>query len=82
LTKGKVPSKASYKKTGEGEKPDDEKLNEIENAIVNIIVPTTILGHEGVMEADVTMYFQNINESKSDEPAAVTEINLPLEDHE
>lgn len=81
MTKGKVPSKATYKKTGGGEKPDDEHLNEIENAIINIIGPTAIHGHEDVMEADVTMYFKDINESKSDESAAVTEINLPLEDN-
>ncbi|XP_060874452.1 uncharacterized protein LOC132948137 [Metopolophium dirhodum] len=42
LTKGKVPSKASYNKTGGGDKPDGDYLSEIENTVVNMIGPTAV----------------------------------------
>lgn len=75
MAKEKVLLKATYNKIGGNEKLDDEYLNEIENYIVNIMGPTTIYKHKELMEAEVTIYFQNINKSKSD-------INLPLEDYE
>lgn len=74
MTKGKVPSKASYNKTGGGDKPDNYYLNEIENTVVNMIGPTVIHGHEGIMEAEASISFLN---DFSDET-----INLPLENNE
>lgn len=74
MTKGKVPSKASYNKTGGGDKPDSDYLSEIENTVVNMIGPTAIHGHEGIMEAEASIFYLN---DHSDDT-----INLPLEDNE
>lgn len=74
LTKGKVPSKASYNKTGGGDKPDSDYLSEIENTVVNMIGPTAIHGHEGIMEAEASIFY--LNHCTDDT------INLPLEDNE
>ncbi|KAL4143592.1 hypothetical protein QTP88_005910 [Uroleucon formosanum] len=48
MTKGKVPSKSSYNKTGGGEQPDDEHLLKIQNSILNLIDSTVIHGHEEI----------------------------------
>lgn len=74
MTKGKIPSKASYNKTGGGDKPDSDYLSEIENTVVNIIGPTAIHGHEGIMEAEASISFlKDCNDGT---------INLPLENNE
>lgn len=74
MTKGKVPSKASYNKTGGGDKPDSDYLSEIESTVVNMIGPTAIHGHEGIMEAEASISFLN---DFSDDT-----INLTLEENE
>jgi len=74
LTEGKVPTKASYNKTGGGDKPDSDYLSEIENTVVYMIGPTAIHGHEGIMEAEASICY--LNDCSDDT------INLPLEDNE
>lgn len=79
MTKGKVPSKSSYNKTGGGEKPDDEHLTEVENSVLRLIGSTAIHGHEEVMEADVSFIFMNNDNQNSHENI---DLNLPLENIE
>lgn len=74
MTKGKVPSKSSYNKTGGGEQPDDEHLLKIQNSILNLIDSTVIHGHEEVMEAEVSFIFENNNNKNS----SVNNIDLNL----
>lgn len=78
ITKGKVPSKSSYNKTGGGEKSDDVHLTEVDHAALKLIGPTAVRGHEEIIEGEVSFNFEN-NEINH-ESLNHEDINLPLED--
>lgn len=52
-----MPSKASYKKTGGGDKEDEVPLDKTEEQIISLIGDAAIHGHEGITEAYTEVLF-------------------------
>ncbi|XP_050547931.1 uncharacterized protein LOC126909537 isoform X2 [Daktulosphaira vitifoliae] len=55
--KQKVPSKSSFKKTGGGERDDDEYIDQADEQLLDIIGPTAVHGHDLVNESTCMVSF-------------------------